>query len=70
MTDKQQLDPVIQALIDRLPPAGSAWRSDARTAWLEMMTKAFELIYPYREAVTRKKRARKNAGAPESESTP
>ena len=65
--DKPQMDPVIRALIDRLPPPGATWPSDARTAWIDLMSKAFDVVYRYRDAPARKKRReRKPSAEPES----
>ena len=38
-------DPVLAALIAKLPPGGSDWPLDRRTAWLKMMWMAFDVVY-------------------------
>ena len=65
--DKPQMDPVIRALIDRLPPPGATFPSDARTAWLDLMSKAFDLVYRYRDPSVRKKRRDRKPSASEPE---
>jgi hypothetical protein len=38
-------DPLLGALIDKLPPSGAAWPVDKRAAWLELVWKTFDLVY-------------------------
>lgn len=38
-------DPLIDALIDKLPPKGTRWPIDERLVWLRMATMAFDLAY-------------------------
>lgn len=38
-------DPLINALIEKLPPIGTAWPADQRKAWLDLMSQAFTLAY-------------------------
>jgi hypothetical protein len=38
-------DPLLAALIDKLPPTGTAWPAEARAAWLQMMWMAFGVVY-------------------------
>lgn len=45
MTQEREIDPIIQALIDRLPPAGSDWPQSGRRRWLDVLRTSFELIY-------------------------
>ena len=43
--DSGAQDPLLSALVDKLPPAGSQWSAIDRAAWLEMMGKAFDVVY-------------------------
>jgi hypothetical protein len=43
--DPVQVDPVLAALIGRLPPAGSIWSAKKRAAWMQMVWLSFELVY-------------------------
>jgi hypothetical protein len=38
-------DPVLAALIAKLPPTGSIWPAAKRAAWLKMVHMAFDLVY-------------------------
>jgi len=38
-------DPLIQALVDRLPKSDSIWSIDDRAKWLKAAAMAFNLIY-------------------------
>jgi hypothetical protein len=38
-------DPLIGAVIDKLPPGGSSWPAKRRAAWFEMLWKACEVVY-------------------------
>ena len=40
-----ETDPVIQALVDRLPPPNAIWSIDGRGKWLKAAAMAFNLIY-------------------------
>jgi hypothetical protein len=40
-----QREPLINALFERLPPAGSAWPEAQRQAWLSMMETTFTIVY-------------------------
>lgn len=40
-----KLDPLLAALINKLPLGGKPWPAADRTAWLDMMTKAFDVVY-------------------------
>ncbi len=42
-------DPVIQALFDMLPPAGSSWPREDRQRWLEAARAILTLLYPERD---------------------
>lgn len=42
---KPRLDPLLAALIDKLPPSDFEWTVAAREAWLTMMRTAFEVVY-------------------------
>lgn len=39
------LDPLLAALVAMLPARGSLWPLDKRAAWLQLVSKAFELNY-------------------------
>ena len=38
-------DPLLAALIGKLPPSGASWSVEQRTAWLKMMWMAFDVVY-------------------------
>lgn len=38
-------DPLLSALVDKLPAAGSSWAAADRQAWLTMMNSAFDVVY-------------------------
>src|SRR5690606_6414957 len=38
-------DPLIAALLVKLPPSGSEWPVDRQIAWLKMMAQAFGVVY-------------------------
>jgi hypothetical protein len=38
-------DPLISALVDKLPSAGTSWSGADRQAWLTMMANAFDVVY-------------------------
>lgn len=38
-------DPLLDAVIGKLPPAGERWPEEGRIAWLKMMAMAFDLVY-------------------------
>lgn len=40
-----QLDPVIDAMLEHLPPPGDYWAKEDRKLWLQMIELAFELVY-------------------------
>jgi len=40
-----QLDPIIDGLLDRLPAPGDPWPKADRQKWLQLMTMALDLIY-------------------------
>ena len=42
-------DPLIQALIDKLPKANSMWSIDDRAKWLKAAAMAFNLVYRFAE---------------------
>ena len=49
-------DPLIRALIQKLPPNGP-WSADERVTWLKMLTMAFQITYGPDEAIEIKKEA-------------
>jgi hypothetical protein len=38
-------DPLIQALVDKLPPPNSIWSIDDRARWLKALAMIFNLVY-------------------------
>jgi hypothetical protein len=40
-----ETDPLLAALIAKLPAGGSLWPAKKRVAWLELMTRAFDVVY-------------------------
>lgn len=38
-------DPLLSALVDKLPTAGTSWPAADRQAWLTMMNNAFDVVY-------------------------
>ena len=46
MSELERADPIIRALIDRLPPVGSEWPEVERRLWLDAIAASFALIYP------------------------
>lgn len=42
---KPPLDPILKGLIDRLPPAGTAWPANERKLWLQILESSFQLVY-------------------------
>jgi hypothetical protein len=49
-------DTLIQALIEKLPPAGP-WSADERVNWLKLLTMAFQIAYGPVEEIEIKKQA-------------
>ena len=48
--EKPDQDPLIQALIDKLPKANSIWSIDDRAKWLKAAAMAFNLVrFPKRD---------------------
>lgn len=50
-------DPLIAALIQKLPPAGTDWSTDERVAWLQLMIMGFQVAYGPKEQITVNKEA-------------
>ena len=42
---KKGIDPILQGLIDRLPPSGDVWPVDQRKLWLQILESSFQLVY-------------------------
>src|SRR3990167_2323884 len=42
---RKKSDPLLSALISRLPPSGTEWPVENQTAWLRLMAVAFGLLY-------------------------
>ena len=42
---KSKTDPLLAAVIAKLPPAGTEWPEDAQLAWLRMMAMAMGTVY-------------------------
>jgi hypothetical protein len=38
-------DPLLSALVDKLPAAGTSWSAADRQAWLTMASNAFDVVY-------------------------
>lgn len=45
MPRRPKIDPLMAALIAKLPPAGSDWPVDQQAAWLRLMAMAFGTVY-------------------------
>lgn len=45
----EHVDPLIQALIDQLPPPGEPWAQAERALWLQILGLSLNLIYPYED---------------------
>ena len=43
--ERPQRDPLLAALIEKLPLPGSTWPRGDRQAWLDLMRAAFDLVY-------------------------
>lgn len=41
----EPVDPVLSALIAKLPPGGTAWPLRKRVAWMQMLWLSFDLVY-------------------------
>jgi len=50
-------DPLIAALIQNLPPAGTDWSTDERVAWLQLMIMGFQVAYGPKEQISVNKEA-------------
>ena len=46
-------DPLIQALVDKLPKPNTVWSIDDRAKWLKAAAMAFNLIYRTNELIYR-----------------
>jgi hypothetical protein len=44
-TQAPRVDPLLGALIAKLPASGSSWSADRRTAWLKMVWMALDVVY-------------------------
>lgn len=42
---RKSLDPILQGLIDRLPPVGEVWPTEERKLWLGILENSFQLVY-------------------------
>lgn len=42
---RKKADPLLAALIDKLPPVGSPWSDAQQLAWLKLMAMAFGSVY-------------------------
>jgi hypothetical protein len=56
------LDPLIQALVDKLPKPNSIWSIDDRAKWLKAAAMAFNLVYRTDEREEPKQAALKSVG--------
>lgn len=50
--DDSNLDPVIRALVQKLPPPGAPWTADDQVVWLRMMAMAFTMAYGGRHTIS------------------
>jgi hypothetical protein len=55
-------DPLIQALVDKLPKPNSIWSIDDRAKWLKAAAMAFNLVYRSPEREELKQSALKSVG--------
>jgi hypothetical protein len=46
------VDPVIRALVQKIPPPGSPWGVDEQVMWLRMMAMAFSMAYGGKRPIT------------------
>ena len=51
-TTKPKLDPLLAALIEKLPASGAEWPRAKRAAWLDNMARAFDSVYEGGEAAS------------------
>ena len=58
----EMLDPLIQALIDKLPKPHSIWSIDDRGNWLKAAAMAFNLVYRHPEREEQAPSAFKSVG--------
>jgi hypothetical protein len=49
-------DPLIRALIQKLPKSGEEWSADDRVTWLQMISMAFQMTYGPVDAIEIKKK--------------
>lgn len=59
--DVVHLDPLVNALIQKLPPSGTQWGTDERVMWLQMLAMAFQMTYGSDAAIHIKKVASSSA---------
>ena len=55
-------DPLIQALVDKLPEPNSIWSIDDRAKWLKAAAMAFNLVYRFPESEDLKQSVLKSVG--------
>jgi len=55
-------DPLIQALVDKLPEPNSVWSIDDRAKWLKAAAMAFNLVYRFPESEDLKQSVLKSVG--------
>ena len=55
-------DPLIQALVDKLPEPNSVWSIDDRAKWLKAAAMAFNLVYRFPASEDRKQSVLKSVG--------
>lgn len=58
-----EVDPLLAALIGKLPPGNASWPHAKRIAWLELMFKAFDVVYENDGAVIEMPKFLPGAGA-------
>jgi hypothetical protein len=53
--DGGDIDPLIAAMIQKLPAAGASWPADERVTWLRMMAMAFQMAFGQADEIEIKK---------------
>ncbi|MFT3989257.1 hypothetical protein [Aestuariivirga sp.] len=41
----REIDPIIQGLINKLPPSGAVWAANKRKLWLQILANSLDLVY-------------------------
>lgn len=61
-SDGRMSDPLIQALVDKLPEPNSIWSIDDRAKWLKAAAMAFNLVYRFPASEDLKQSVLKSVG--------